>query len=149
MSGSSSLRLVAATEILLRQIHPDFVDHNGVQSRGFRPTPKDEGELSIYLGSLVSPKCSYLHFTRFLKLPSYGVWAVTGHECDGRNLPAFEQPLPRNPAHGFINFKEKNKNEIEKAAKVLKNFANRRGALFQPRPTTSNPPGFGPVVPRP
>ncbi|OQC41352.1 MAG: hypothetical protein BWX66_00754 [Deltaproteobacteria bacterium ADurb.Bin058] len=41
--------------LLLRQIHPDFIQNQRVSSQAFRPTPKDERKLSVYDGDLITP----------------------------------------------------------------------------------------------
>jgi len=35
--------------LLLRQVHPSFVQDGKITSQVFRPTPKDENKLSMYI----------------------------------------------------------------------------------------------------
>jgi hypothetical protein len=72
--------------LLLRQIHPSFIDRDRVTSQAFRPTEKDRGKLSVYDGDLISAEGSWKHYTaRVLK--SAGVLAVTVGECAAEQLP--------------------------------------------------------------
>ena len=48
--------------LLLRQIHPSFVQSGRVTSQAFRPTPKDEFLLSVYDGDRIEAQASWRHF---------------------------------------------------------------------------------------
>jgi hypothetical protein len=63
--------------LLLRQVHPGFVQNDRPSSQIFRPTPKDELKLSVYDGDLITPEQSWKHFTGELGYRSVGVLAVT------------------------------------------------------------------------
>jgi hypothetical protein len=39
--------------LLLRQVHPSFIQHGRVTSQVFRPTLKDKRLLSVYDGDLI------------------------------------------------------------------------------------------------
>ena len=47
---------MTGTTLLLRQIHPSFVQDGRVTSQAFRPTPKDESLLSVYDGDQITPE---------------------------------------------------------------------------------------------
>lgn len=56
--------------LLLRQIHPSFVQASNVSaqvfsvtSQAFKPTPKDEYMLSVYNGDKFQPDVAYEHYT--------------------------------------------------------------------------------------
>ncbi len=49
--------------LLLRQIHPSFVQDGRVTSQAFRPTPKDELRLSVDDGDRVGAEASWKRFT--------------------------------------------------------------------------------------
>ena len=50
--------------LLLRQIHPDFVERDGqVSYVAFRPFPRDEGKLSAYDGDQVTAEAETVHQT--------------------------------------------------------------------------------------
>ena len=44
--------------LLLRQIHPSFIQAGFVTSQAFRPTPKDQSKFSVYDGDLISSEDS-------------------------------------------------------------------------------------------
>ena len=48
-------------ELLYRQVHPSFVTRRAAHQPGVRPTPKDEGRLSVARGSLTTEKAAYEH----------------------------------------------------------------------------------------
>ncbi len=48
--------------LLLRQIHPLFIQEGRVTSQAFRPTPKDQKKLSVYDGDLITAERSWVHF---------------------------------------------------------------------------------------
>ena len=61
------------TTLLYRQIHPSFVQDGRVTSQAFRPTPKDQNQLSVYDGDLIGPPAAFEHYTEKLKHASVGV----------------------------------------------------------------------------
>jgi hypothetical protein len=63
-----------AQTLLLRQIHPSFVQQGRVTSQAFRPTPKDESKLSMYDGDQITPEASWRHYTVTLRFESIGFW---------------------------------------------------------------------------
>lgn len=119
-------------EVLYRQIHPSWV-HDGVpSSQAFKPTKKDAGMLSVALGSKTSPKGAFDYHTQVLGLKSAGTWAVTVGEVTDAGLSSHAQPLDASPDHGFIDFRDRGRGEIERGAKVLLARARSRGCLYSP-----------------
>ncbi len=117
-------------DLLFRQVHPGWLDGEQPSSQAFRPMPKDNGLLSIYLGSLTTPELSYKHYTEKLKFESAGVWAVSIAEVEAERLPHRPNPQPDFPAHGEIDFSGVVSNsQKEKIGKRLKNKAVIRGKL--------------------
>jgi hypothetical protein len=53
--------------LLLRQIHPGFIQNGRVTSQAFRPTPKDKKKLSVYDGDKIDPEAAYRHYTEELR----------------------------------------------------------------------------------
>ena len=51
--------------LLLRQIHPSFVQDGRVTSQAFRPTPKDDAQLSAYDGDQITPVAAWLNYTQY------------------------------------------------------------------------------------
>ena len=117
--------------MLLRQVHPKFVQSGRVTSQAFRPTPKDEHKLSLYDGDQITPQPAYQHYTETLGFASIGVLGVSVSECAELDLPAIEDPEPF-PEHVVLDYSAFAKNVIETKAKLLKSKAETRGWLYQP-----------------
>jgi len=116
--------------LLLRQIHPDFIQNQRVSSQAFRPTPKDERKLSVYDGDLITPAEACKHYTKTLNLKSTGVLGVSVKECKECELPVTPDPAPF-LEHVLIDFSGYSNKAIEKKAKQLKAKAEARGWLYQ------------------
>ncbi|MNE08695.1 hypothetical protein D3C80_1013490 [compost metagenome] len=116
--------------LLLRQVHPSFVQNGRITSQVFRPTPKDELLLSVDNGDDVPPRESWRRFTDDLGCKSIGVLAVSHSQCSEQALPVIEDGTPY-PEHCSINFTDFEKREIEKKAKLLRSQAENRGWLFK------------------
>lgn len=116
--------------LLLRQIHPGFVQDGRPSSQAFRPTPKDEQKLSVYDGDQITAPASWEHYTDVLQLDSCGVLAVTQSECSTLTLPVVADPDPF-PEHALIDFSAHSKSATEKKAKQLKAKAVARGWLYR------------------
>jgi hypothetical protein len=67
--------------LLLRQVHPGFVQAGRITSQVFRPTPKDEGYLSVDNGDLITPQQAWQRFTANPAVASAGIMAVTWAQC--------------------------------------------------------------------
>ncbi|XZF13494.1 hypothetical protein ACTHGU_17075 [Chitinophagaceae bacterium MMS25-I14] len=122
--------------ILLRQIHPTFVQADNVSvqafsvtSQAFKPTPKDEGKLSVYNSEKFTPESSYNHFTSG-EFKSSGVLGVSKAECNAEELNCIEDNNPFD-GHTYIDFTALSGNQIEKKAKKLRNAALTRGWLYR------------------
>jgi hypothetical protein len=116
--------------LLLRQIHPSFVQEGKVSSQAFRPTPKDEQRLSVYDGDRIEPLPAYEHYTTTLGFRSLGVMGVSVAECGELQLPVAPDPEPF-PEHAVIDFSAYGKIAVEKKAKLLRAKADRRGWLYR------------------
>ena len=116
--------------LLLRQIHPSFVQGGRVTSQAFRPTPKDEKRLSVYDNDMISPENAFRHYTEQLKYKSDGVMAVSFTECQELELPV--EPDPEIfPEHVLIDFSSYSENQIKSKAKLLKVKAESREWLYR------------------
>lgn len=124
-------RLDAPEELLYRQVHPEWIVEGQPSSQAFKPTKKDNGMLSIALGSKSTAEDAFLHHTQELARASAGTWAVTVGEVAAVELSSFEQPLEDSPAHGFIDFRELSRGAIDSKAKLLLGKARERGCLYQ------------------
>lgn len=116
--------------VLLRQIHPSFVQQGRVTSQAFRPTPKDQNRLSVYDGDQIAANMAFQHYTEKLGYNSIGVMAVTQGECSEVQLPVLADPGPFKE-HAVIDFANLEKRQIEFKAKQLRSMAKSRGWLFQ------------------
>jgi hypothetical protein len=90
--------------LLLRQVHPSFVQNGRPTSEVFRPTPKDEDKLSVYDGDKISPEASWTHYTNVLTFKSAGVLAVGLTEVQGQVLPVIADGVPFPPEHCSVDF---------------------------------------------
>jgi hypothetical protein len=115
--------------LLLRQIHPSFVQEGRVTSQAFRPTPKDEDQLSVYNGDSINARNSWEHYTATLNLASDGVMALTKAECDAEALNIVEDAVPF-PEHCSIDFSGLTDPEQKKKSKKLAAHAKKREWLF-------------------
>lgn len=116
--------------MLLRQVHPSWVQQGRVTSQAFRPTPKDKHQLSVYDGDMITAADSWTHFCGTLGFQSVGVMAVTVAECSTLEIQARSDPEPF-PEHAVIDFSGLAENQIEKKGKRLKAKAEERGWLHQ------------------
>ena len=116
--------------LLLRQIHPAFVQQGRVSSQSFRPTPKDRNMLSVYDGDRISAAESWHHFVRQPACRSCGVMAVTNAECTSLNIAILADGVPF-PEHASLDFSHWTKSEVEKKSKQLSAFARSRGWVYQ------------------
>ena len=119
--------------LLLRQVHPVFCPNGELTSQAFWPFPKDEGNLSVYDGDLISAEDSFNHYVRSLGNQSCGAWAVTVREVKEVSLVPKPDPLPNFEAHALIQFGTGNDSTNRKLAKKLKLKALSRGCQFQPK----------------
>ena len=121
-----------AETLLLRQVHPSFVQEGRFSSQAFVPTKKDNGKLSVYHGGKIQPEASWKHYTTELGMSSAGVIAVTVAECDAEQLPSEHDATPY-PEHCFIDFRSAilSKSAIKKKADNLATHARGRGWLFR------------------
>jgi hypothetical protein len=116
--------------LLLRQVHPGFVQNDRPSSQVFRPTPKDELKLWVYDGDLITPEQSWKHFTGKLGYRSVGVLAVTVREFSELSLPVASSPeVFEQQAH--IDFAGCTAAQIEKKGKKLLAAALGRGWLYR------------------
>lgn len=116
--------------LLLRQVNPSFVQEGKITPQVFRPTDKDNYELSTYNGDMITPSDAWERFVAQPSCRSVGVLAVCAQECTDQDLKVHEDGVPF-PEHCSIDFSGYSKSEVEKKAKLLKIFAERRGWLYQ------------------
>lgn len=116
--------------LLLRQINPAWVQQGRVTSQAFKPTLKDNKQLSVYDGDQMTAEDSWVHYTEELGYSSVGVMGVSVEECQSLDLIAELDPKPF-PAHAVIKFDGCSNSQIERKAKSLKKAAKVRGWQYQ------------------
>ena len=116
--------------LLLRQIHPSFIQDGRVTSQAFRPTPKDEFLLSVDNGDRVTAEAAWQRFIANPACKSVGVQALSLAECTAEELPVIEDGNPH-PEHCSVDFTAFDKKAIEKKSKLLRAQAETRGWLFR------------------
>jgi hypothetical protein len=116
--------------LLLRQIHPSFVQAGFPTSQAFRPTPKDESRLSVYDGDLIAVADAFIHFTNHLNLKSVGIMGLTVKQCVDCGVSAHSDPTPF-PEHAVIDFSGLNDTRCRTISKRLQGLARERGWLHQ------------------
>lgn len=116
--------------LLLRQIHPSFIQDGRVTSQAFRPTPKDEFLLSVDDGDRVTAEASWQRFIANPACTSVGVQALSEAECTAEELPVLEDGNPH-PEHCSVDFTAFDKKAIEKKSKLLRAYAETRSWLFR------------------
>lgn len=119
-------------QLLLRQVHPSWIQQGRVSSQSFSPTPKDAGLVSVYDGSLIDAPQSFIHYTHELKLNSAGVVAVSTAEVAAVNLAWRSDPKPY-PEHAVIDFTSvQSASQLRARASALAEKARQRSWLHQP-----------------
>lgn len=115
--------------LLLRQIHPRFVQRDRVTSQAFTPRWTDGNRLSVYDGDQIQPEAAWRHYTAEQSLQSAGV-TVSVAECTALELPVRADPEPF-PQHAVVDFGGLGRNAINRAAKRLRDAATRRGWRYR------------------
>lgn len=123
-----------STTILLRQVHPHFVENGEPTSQAFVPNKEDAGNLSVYDGDRIEPAASYVHYTETLGNRSAGVWGVTCGEVEEAGLRSAPDPLEHFPEHAVVDFTAHSAGRYRALAKKLKAKAVARGCLHAPPP---------------
>jgi hypothetical protein len=116
--------------LLLRQIHPNFVQEGFAGSVAFRPNESDEGLLSVYDGDLITAEESWTHYTSVSKKKSAGTTALSVDECTAESLPARPDPDPF-PEHAVVDFTAIEEKHWRTKSKKLQAKARARGWQHQ------------------
>ena len=116
--------------LLLRQVHPAFVQADRITSQVFTPRATDQNRLSVYDGDQISAEQAWKHYTEEQRLMSAGVVAVTVAECLKEGLNAYPDPSDF-PEHVVIEFGEMGKGRTKAVAKRLRVVAEQRDWLYR------------------
>ncbi len=126
-----------SSELLFRQIHPNFMDNGEPSSQAFVPTAKDENRLSVDRASITTAEQSFSLFTKGGRL-SIGAYGLTVAEFASEEINAFPDPVEAtgtqlaNPAHAYADYSSFTANQQKNKAKRLKLKAKARGILYDP-----------------
>lgn len=116
-------------------------------STAFRPSPKDDGNMSVDNGDMVTAEESHETFTARINpttsenLESVGVWAVSKEEAEEHGTTVEPSPVEEdlannvaaNPAHTDIVFPAGlSKGKLQKIGKKLQTVAQERGCCYSP-----------------
>jgi len=121
--------------LLLRQIHPSWVQDGRVTSQAFCPTEAHQGLLSTYDQELIDCQTAFAHFTKELQKKSTGIRAIAVADCAVLNLPVRSDP-DTHPSHAVVDFTEYDRKPRERKAKELRNRSEVHGWLFGPVTTS-------------
>lgn len=116
--------------MLLRQVHPTWIDDGRPTSQAFTPSPKDHSKLSVYDGDQIEAAEAWRHFTQEQGLSSIGVLAVTVAECVALSVEARPDPAPFKE-HAVIDFGALAGNPAKKVGRKLRDKAMDRGWLHR------------------
>lgn len=127
-------KLTNSSEILFRQIHPDFLDAGEPGSSSFMPGSGDDGLMSVDRSTLTSAAAAHALYTRG-GLRSDAVFGLTVGEFAAQEVPTVADPIeasagmPDNPAHALADFTAHGTSARRRIAKALKRLAIARGRL--------------------
>ena len=121
--------------LLYRQVHPSFIQGDTIStqvftSQVFKPTPKDQGLLSVYNGDLFEADEAFYHYVEDGNKKSVGTLAISKIECDDNSLPVNNDNDPFE-GHCSLDYNGLSNKEISKKAKKLKSLAQIRGWQFK------------------
>lgn len=116
--------------ILIRQIHPSFIQDGRVGSNAFCPTSKDKGKLSTYDGDKINAEDAWQHYTNKLGHESTGAYGISVGECQSLDLCVSEDPEPF-LEHIVVDFNAHGSSAVKTKGKKLRKFAVDRGWLYQ------------------
>ena len=126
-------RLGNPAELLLRQVHPAFLQAGRVSSQAFCPSRNHGFKLSVSVRSKTEPGQAYRLHVDEKGLASAGVWAVSVEECERCDLAVHEDPVETpvpDPAHAYIDFTNLTNGQRKARSQLLAGYANERGCLY-------------------
>lgn len=131
-------KLTNESEVLFRQIHPSQLEANGEPwSQCFKPSPKDEGKLSLDRSSKVKAHESFENFIAN-GFESAAVFGLTVEEFSAESIECVSDPIEKtdslaaNPAHAYADYQHHSQPKQKLIAKRLKAAAVKRGCLHSP-----------------
>ena len=126
--------LTNGSEMLFRQIHPNFLVDGDPASNRFVPSENDKGYLSLDRSSLTSAQESHRLYTCSERLSAavFGLrvddFKTEGILCRSDPTEA-NPPHPANPAHALADYTGLESSRLKNVAKRLKRLAIQHGQL--------------------
>jgi hypothetical protein len=136
-----SKKLTDLSEVLYRQIHPNYFDKNVPSSDRFRPSKMDQNMLSVDRSSVHNAQASHELYTSDGK-KSAAVFGVSVGEFDGEGISCIEDPTPyvpatadkseraENKAHSLADYSSFDDSKQKLIGRRLQSRAIARGKLF-------------------
>lgn len=118
--------------ILLRNVHPNFVDNGRAGSGGFTPSAEHDYCLSVDFHTLSSPKESRDRHEKDFGLLSGGVFGLTVSEFEDHSVECRADPIVKNSAHALADFTKvqaTSVSQVRKTGRKLAAIATQRGQL--------------------
>lgn len=137
-------------EVMLRQVHPSFIEDGEPSSQPFRPTPKDDSQLSVDRGSMTTAKESYDLYVSG-RLSSIAVYGVSVGEFGDEGVACHPDPIvaaqgtAANQAHAYADYSVHTDGKQKTVAKRIKLKAIARGRLHPAQDAQAE--GKGPEEP--
>lgn len=124
--------LTDVAEVLRRQVHPNWVKHDGTpMSTAFRPGRADEDLLSTLRERVAPDEAYHRHLASGLK--SAGTWGVlVGSAQAGGAVALDDAEMDGNPPdHASVDCRSLGKGAKERLGERLRDEAVARGCLFE------------------
>lgn len=112
-----------------RQINPHHVRQGYPSIAAFKLRSVDNGELSVYDGTVISPKDAFLHFKQ-QKFKTIGVMSVSDEEITNVACSIKPTPSRNNPFHISICFPHDIEQEL--TSRRLHEYAMQRSWTYKP-----------------
>ena len=128
-------KITNPSELLFRQVHPQFYQNGVLGSSAFKPNSSDNGFMSTDQASLTTAKDAHHHYTVHLQKASACVYGLTVGELAAEKISCVDDPLaangniPANPAHSLADYNANTKSSWKNIAQKLKIIAENRGCL--------------------
>ncbi|MCK0510023.1 hypothetical protein [Aromatoleum buckelii] len=132
-------KLTNSSEVLFRQIHPNFLENGEPSSDRFRPSEKDLNKLSVDRSALTTAAQSHGLYTSNGRA-SAAVFGLSVGEFESEMISCHSDPVVgtdtavENPAHALADYSAHTSQKQKLIAKKLKRLAVARGCLHPSAP---------------
>lgn len=127
-------KLTIRSEVMFRQIHPNYLQGGEPTSDRFRPTALDNDLLSVDRSSITSAEMAHALCTSTGRR-SAAVFGLSVGEFHNESVTCIEDPIacthdtPANAAHALAEFTVHDQKKQKVIAKRLKSLAIKRGCF--------------------